>query len=36
MELIAAGHCTAHREKIKEIFPASFVEIEVGLRIDLE
>lgn len=36
MELIAAGHCTAHREKIKEFFPASFVEIEVGLRIDLE
>lgn len=36
MELIAAGHCTAHREKIKEIFPAEFVEIEVGLRMDLE
>ncbi|WP_292391881.1 MBL fold metallo-hydrolase [Methanosarcina sp. UBA5] len=36
MELIAAGHCTAHREKIKEIFPAKFVEIEVGLRVDLE
>ncbi|MGB9939967.1 MBL fold metallo-hydrolase [Methanosarcina sp.] len=35
MELIAAGHCTAHREKIKEIFPAAFVEIEVGMRLDL-
>ena len=35
MELIAAGHCTAHREKIKEIFPAEFIEIEVGLRLDL-
>ncbi len=35
MELIAAGHCTAHRGKIKEIFPETFVEIEVGLRLDL-
>lgn len=35
MELIAAGHCTVHREKIKEIFPAEFVEIEVGLRMNL-
>ena len=22
MELIAAGHCTAHREKIKDAFPS--------------
>ncbi len=36
MELIAAGHCTAHIDKIKETFPAKFVEIEVGLRLDLE
>jgi 7,8-dihydropterin-6-yl-methyl-4-(beta-D-ribofuranosyl)aminobenzene 5'-phosphate synthase len=36
MELIAAGHCTAHRERIKEIFPETFVEIEVGLRLDLK
>lgn len=36
MELIAAGHCTVHREKIKEIFPAKFIEIEVGLRVYLE
>jgi len=35
MELIAAGHCTVHRKKIKEIFPETFVEIEVGLRLDL-
>jgi 7,8-dihydropterin-6-yl-methyl-4-(beta-D-ribofuranosyl)aminobenzene 5'-phosphate synthase len=35
MELIAAGHCTAHRKKIKEIFPVGFVEIEVGLRLDI-
>lgn len=36
LELIAAGHCTAHREKIKEIFPAKFIEIEVGLRLELK
>lgn len=36
MDLIAAGHCTAHREKIKELFPEKFVEIEVGLCLDLE
>ncbi|AKJ40453.1 MBL fold metallo-hydrolase [Methanosarcina barkeri] len=36
MELIAAGHCTVHREKIKEISPAKFVEIKAGLRLDLE
>lgn len=36
MELIAAGHCTVHRKKIKEIFPETFVEIEVGLRLDLK
>lgn len=36
MELIAAGHCTTHIEKIKEIFPAEFIEIEVGLRMDLK
>ncbi|HHV23800.1 MAG: MBL fold metallo-hydrolase [Syntrophomonas sp.] len=35
MELIAAGHCTSHRGKIKEIFPAEYVEIEVGLQLDL-
>lgn len=36
MELVAAGHCTAHRERIKKIFPETFVEIEVGLRLDLK
>lgn len=36
LELIAAGHCTFHREKIKEIFPLEFIEIEVGLRLDLK
>lgn len=35
MELIAAGHCTAHREKLKGIFPAEFIEIKAGLRVDL-
>jgi 7,8-dihydropterin-6-yl-methyl-4-(beta-D-ribofuranosyl)aminobenzene 5'-phosphate synthase len=36
MEIIAIGHCTAHRDKIKEIFPSEFIEIEVGLRLDLK
>lgn len=35
MELIAAGHCTAHRERIKELFPKEFIEIEVGLCLNL-
>jgi len=35
LETIAAGHCTAHKEKIKEIFPSEFIEIEVGLRLNL-
>lgn len=35
MELIAAGHCTAHRDRIKELFPKEFIEIEVGLCLDL-
>ncbi len=36
LEIIAAGHCTAHKEKIKEIFPSEFIEIEVGLRLALK
>lgn len=36
LEIIALGHCTAHKEKIKEIFPSEFIEIEVGLRLDLK
>jgi len=36
LEIIAVGHCTAHKEKIKEIFPSEFIEIEVGLRLDLK
>lgn len=35
LEIIAVGHCTAHKEKIKEIFPSEFIEIKVGLRLDL-
>jgi len=35
MELIAAGHCTAYKEKIKELYSETFVEIEAGLRLDL-
>lgn len=36
MELIAAGHCTTHRKKIKELFPETFMEIEVGMRLNLK
>ena len=36
LEIIAAGHCTAHKEKIKEIFSSEFIEIEVGIRLDLK
>jgi 7,8-dihydropterin-6-yl-methyl-4-(beta-D-ribofuranosyl)aminobenzene 5'-phosphate synthase len=36
LEIIAVGHCTAHKEKIKEIFPAEFIEIEVGLHLELK
>ncbi len=35
MELIAAGHCTAHKEKIKEFFPSKFMETRAGLRLEL-
>jgi len=35
MELIAAGHCTSHREKIKELFPAKYMETRAGLSIEL-
>jgi 7,8-dihydropterin-6-yl-methyl-4-(beta-D-ribofuranosyl)aminobenzene 5'-phosphate synthase len=31
LELIAVGHCTAHKAKIKESFPLEFIETEVGL-----
>jgi 7,8-dihydropterin-6-yl-methyl-4-(beta-D-ribofuranosyl)aminobenzene 5'-phosphate synthase len=36
LELIAAGHCTSHIKKIKEIFPSKFKGIEAGLRLDLK
>jgi 7,8-dihydropterin-6-yl-methyl-4-(beta-D-ribofuranosyl)aminobenzene 5'-phosphate synthase len=35
LETIAVGHCTVHKEKIKELFPSEFIEIEVGLRLNL-
>lgn len=35
LDIIAVGHCTAHKEKIREIFPSEFIEIKVGLRLDL-
>lgn len=35
MELIAAGHCTAHKKKIKEIFSSKYIETRSGLRLEL-
>lgn len=35
MELIAAGHCTAHKEKIKKLFPSKYIETRAGLRLEL-
>ena len=35
MELIAAGHCTTHKEKIKELFPTKFMETQAGLKLEL-
>lgn len=36
MELIAAGHCTAQREKIKNAFPSKYVETRAGMRFELQ
>ena len=36
LKIIAVGHCTAHKEKIKEIFPLEFIEVKVGLCLDLK
>lgn len=35
MELIAAGHCTTYKEKIKNTFPSKFIETRAGLRLEL-
>lgn len=35
LKTIAVGHCTFHKEKIKEIFPSEFIDLKVGLRLDL-
>jgi 7,8-dihydropterin-6-yl-methyl-4-(beta-D-ribofuranosyl)aminobenzene 5'-phosphate synthase len=35
MELIAAGHCTAHKSKLKELFPAEYMETRAGLSLEL-
>ncbi|MCC4768806.1 MBL fold metallo-hydrolase [Methanosarcina sp. DH2] len=35
MELIAAGHCTAHKEKIKSAFPSKYTETRAGMRFEL-
>lgn len=36
LELVAAGHCTTHKEEIKKLFQAEYVEIGAGLRLELE
>ena len=36
MELIAAGHCTVHKEKIKAAFPSKYMETRAGRRFDLQ
>lgn len=35
IELIAAGHCTSHKDKIKELFPSRYIETRAGLRLEL-
>jgi 7,8-dihydropterin-6-yl-methyl-4-(beta-D-ribofuranosyl)aminobenzene 5'-phosphate synthase len=35
MELIAAGHCTVHKEKIKSAFPSKYTETRAGMRFEL-
>ena len=36
LKIIALGHCAAHKEKRKEISPSGFIEIKVGLCLDLK
>ena len=36
LELVAAGHCTTHKEEIKKLFQAEYVEIGAGLSLELE
>jgi 7,8-dihydropterin-6-yl-methyl-4-(beta-D-ribofuranosyl)aminobenzene 5'-phosphate synthase len=36
MELIAAGHCTVHKEKIKDAFPSKYMETRAGMRFELQ
>ncbi len=35
MELIGAGHCTSHKEHIRERFPNRFLDIKAGLYLKL-
>lgn len=35
MELIAAGHCTSHKDKIKELFPSKYMETRAGMCLEL-
>ncbi|AKB17387.1 MULTISPECIES: MBL fold metallo-hydrolase [unclassified Methanosarcina] len=36
MELIAAGHCTVHKEKIKSAFPSKYMETRAGMLFELQ
>ncbi|KKG18005.1 metallo-beta-lactamase [Methanosarcina sp. 2.H.T.1A.6] len=36
MELIAAGHCTTHKGKIKDTFPSKYMETRAGMRFELQ
>lgn len=35
LELIAAGHCTANKEKINELFPSKYMETRAGVCLEL-
>lgn len=35
MQLIGAGHCTAHKDEIKKKYPKAFVDIFAGYSVDL-
>ncbi|AKB30399.1 7,8 dihydropteroate synthase (methanopterin) [Methanosarcina siciliae T4/M] len=35
MELIAAGHCTVHKEKIRNAFPSKYTDTRAGMLFEL-
>jgi 7,8-dihydropterin-6-yl-methyl-4-(beta-D-ribofuranosyl)aminobenzene 5'-phosphate synthase len=36
LELVAAGHCTTHKEEIKKLFQTEYLEIRAGMSLELE